>query len=67
LDEYNKKIVTRFFWLVIALPTFRKQPCHFQLTIMPAKATEEYRVALMSLLSQLSELERLGNEFFRKM
>lgn len=34
---------------------------------MPVKATEEYRIALMSLLSQLSELERLGNDFFRKM
>jgi hypothetical protein len=34
---------------------------------MPAKATEEYRIALMSLLSQLSELERLGNDFFGKM
>jgi hypothetical protein len=31
---------------------------------MPAEATEEYRIALMSLLSQLSTLETFSNDFF---
>lgn len=34
---------------------------------MASKATQEYRVAFITLLTQLSEIERRGQEFFDKM
>jgi hypothetical protein len=34
---------------------------------MTSKATQEYRHSFIALISQLSEIERKGQEFFDKM
>jgi hypothetical protein len=62
LAVVSKKNVTGNFIFQVQLCALTALPLP-----MPPKATEEYRIALMSLLSQLSELERLGNDFFGKM
>lgn len=43
------------------------QPNSFEPYNMTSKATQEYRLSFITLISHLSEIEQKGQEFFDKM